>query len=103
MQKKLRFQVLGEYLKQKRIAAGLTQGYVSQELGYSSPQFISNFERGICAPPLSTIRVIVGLYKIPVNTVIKILLAEQGRYMKDYLSTSSSKRVFSKKAAKKNS
>ena len=43
------FQVLGDYLQSKRMKVGLSQGDVATKLGYSSPQFISNFERGLCA------------------------------------------------------
>ena len=42
---------LAKGLKQKRVAAGLSQRDVSDELGYSTPQFISNWERGISCPP----------------------------------------------------
>ena len=43
---------LGTYLKQVRETSGLTQHDVSAKLGYSSPQFISNIERGISVVPL---------------------------------------------------
>lgn len=55
---------LGEYLLKQRKAAGLTQKELSETLGYSSAQFISNFERGITAPPLSKMDKIVKTLKI---------------------------------------
>ena len=46
----------GEYLKEKRVAADLTQKEVAEKIGYSSAQYISNFERGIALPPLSKLK-----------------------------------------------
>lgn len=51
-------------LKEKRIEAGLTQQQVASQLGYSSPQFISNWERGISHPPIETLKQIGKLYGI---------------------------------------
>lgn len=44
---------LGQFLQQARLNANLSQRELSIHLGYSSAQFISNFERGISLPPLS--------------------------------------------------
>lgn len=66
---------LGEYLQRAREAKGLTQREVSLELGYSSPQFISNFERGISAPPVRRLRVLIKRYGISQTKVVQLLLA----------------------------
>ena len=42
------YKEFGAYLKSKRTKAQLSQTEVSEALGYTSPQFISNFERGLC-------------------------------------------------------
>lgn len=42
---------LAEALKQAREKAELSQGEVAKALGYSSPQFVSNMERGLCSIP----------------------------------------------------
>ncbi len=55
---------LGNYLKEKRETAGLSQKDVSQKLGYTSTQFISNWERGLASPPLVALAELVQLYKI---------------------------------------
>ncbi|MFS4457901.1 helix-turn-helix domain-containing protein [Bdellovibrio sp. HCB2-146] len=52
---------LGTFLKVKRIEAGLTQLDISRALDYTSPQFISNWERGTSHPP---IRLLVELCKM---------------------------------------
>lgn len=42
---------LGEVLQMAREKKGLTQQTVADKLGYTSPQFISNVERGISVFP----------------------------------------------------
>lgn len=68
---------LGNYLKRKRVEAGITQSDVAKRLGYSTPQFISNIERGLCSPPLKNLRVLVKMYRIPVSEIMKLILNEQ--------------------------
>lgn len=55
--------VLADYLKTKREATKLSQKQVSEALGYSSAQFISNWERGESTPPIHTIKKLSKLYK----------------------------------------
>lgn len=68
---------LGSYLKQQRERKGLTQSEVASKLGYGSPQFISNIERGISNVPLKSLKVIINLYQIPPQEVIDILIQER--------------------------
>ncbi len=65
---------LGEYLQAMRQKKGLTQRDVSQELKYSSAQFISNFERGITSPPLKKLKILIELYGLPVEKVMDLIL-----------------------------
>jgi len=70
---------LGEYLRRKREALSLTQSEVAQRLGYGSPQFISNIERGISNVPVKSLRIMIDLYQISANEVIQILLDDKRR------------------------
>ena len=70
-------QTLGSYLKDKRIEADLTQLEVAKKLGYSSPQFISNFERGLCSPPLKQLKKITKLYDINPTDIIDLMMDDQ--------------------------
>ncbi|HMN68686.1 MAG TPA: helix-turn-helix transcriptional regulator [Bdellovibrionales bacterium] len=79
---------LGNYLKDVREDAELTQADVSQKLGYTSPQFISNIERGISVVPLKTLARMVGLYKINPESVVKIILESQRRLLREKLMRS---------------
>lgn len=79
------FEVLGSYLQEKRVEAGLSQGVVAAKLGYSSPQFISNFERGLCAPPLAKLKSIIDMYDLNAEEVIKIMLSEHEKHIRKAL------------------
>lgn len=65
---------LARYLKQKRLAAGLSQVEVAQKLGYTTSQFVSNWERGVAPPPVRTLRKLAQLYKVPANDLYELLL-----------------------------
>jgi transcriptional regulator with XRE-family HTH domain len=83
-----RFKTLGTFLKKRRCALNLTQLEVSLKLGYTNAQFLSNCERGLCAPPLKTIRELVTIYKVPVKTMINLLMDEQRKLLQSELTRS---------------
>lgn len=68
---------LGQFLKQKRQEAGLSQLEVSSHLGYSTPQFISNIERGLSHLPLYQIPKLAGLYGVPLDELKEVIFEEQ--------------------------
>lgn len=65
---------LGAYLQEMRLKTKLTQREVSIALGYSSAQFISNFERGIASPPHKKLKELIRLYRMPVEKVMNLVL-----------------------------
>lgn len=64
---------VGEFLKNARLAKNFTQSYVARQLGYSSAQFISNFERGIALPPVKKLKMLVKLYALSSTELIDIV------------------------------
>jgi transcriptional regulator with XRE-family HTH domain len=86
------FKVLGDFLQSRRIKAGLSQGDVATKLGYSSPQFISNFERGLCAPPLNKLKMLLALYDLNGEDVMKLMLKEHEKHLRKALGLKSKKR-----------
>lgn len=76
---------LGDFLRDTREGSQLTQADVSQRLGYSSPQFISNIERGISVIPLKTLAKMVHLYKVNPEIVVKIILESQRKLLREKL------------------
>jgi transcriptional regulator with XRE-family HTH domain len=67
----------GHHWKQLREKAGLTQRDVSESLGYSTPQFISNVERGRCRFPVEKLSKIKKLYKLSANQIVDLILNEE--------------------------
>jgi transcriptional regulator with XRE-family HTH domain len=65
---------LSKFLKEKRLEAGLSQGAVAKKLGYTSPQFVSNWERSLSQPPVATLRKIAQIYNISPNDMFDVML-----------------------------
>jgi transcriptional regulator with XRE-family HTH domain len=86
------FQVLGDYLQTRRVKSGLSQGDVASKLGYSSPQFVSNFERGLCAPPLNKMKTLVQLYDMNSEEVLKLMMKEHEKQLRKNLGINKKKR-----------
>lgn len=65
---------IGEFLRAKRLAAGLSQGEVARALGYSTAQFISNWERNISQPPIQTMRILAKLFRTDEHELFNLIL-----------------------------
>lgn len=65
---------LAQFLKEKRTQAGLSQKDVATKLGYSTSQFISNWERGISHPPMHTLRKLANMYAVMPDQMFQVLL-----------------------------
>jgi len=68
--------------KTLRERAGLTQREVSDSLGYSTSQFISNVERGRCRFPIQKLSKIKKLYRLSTDQMIDLVLAEEKLLLK---------------------
>ena len=77
---------LGQVLRGVREKSKLTQAQVSNKLGYTSPQFISNIERGISVVPLKTLSRMVNLYKMKPDSVVRIILDSQRKLLRQHLT-----------------
>lgn len=62
-------------LKKLREKQGITQSDLAAALGYTSPQFISNIERGIAMLPVRKYRKTAKLLKVSPEKLINIKLA----------------------------
>jgi len=60
----------GKVLKQLREKAGLTQAAFARGLGYTTPQFISNWETGKSRPPVSKFNKLAKMYGVKVDVFI---------------------------------
>jgi transcriptional regulator with XRE-family HTH domain len=73
---------LHQYLREKRLAAGLTQRDLGNLLGYK-PQFITNWERGASSPPARTLSKLVKVLKIPEDELLGILTEQSVTYWRN--------------------
>lgn len=78
----LRKKIVGKFLRERRVKAGLTQMEVAQELRYSTAQFISNWERGISMPPMETLPKLSNMMKIPPRDFIDVMSKYQEQVLK---------------------
>lgn len=83
---------VGTYLKSQRENAGLTQREVSEALGYSSAQFISNLECGVSLLPLKRIQVLLKMYGADATTFIELVLESERKILRATLGNSRRKR-----------
>lgn len=67
-------QELGPFLHKHRLAAGYTQMAVAAELGYTTPQFISNWERGVSSPPLNVLAKICEIYGVSEENLFDLVV-----------------------------
>jgi transcriptional regulator with XRE-family HTH domain len=86
----LKYQTVGEFLKNARQNRNLSQWEVAKQLGYSSPQFISNIERGISPPPVETLKQFMVLYKISSKLIVEVMRDDYSRALKKELAKVSS-------------
>ena len=73
---------MGTYFKRMRKQSGLSQLEVSKRLGYGSAQFISNWERGLAAPPLEKLGALVKMYGVNPEEVFQFIMSYQEKLLR---------------------
>lgn len=81
-EQELRHRIVGRFLKESREDAGLTQQEVATRLSYSTPQYISNWERGVSLPPLDQLPRLSRMFSVPPGRIIEVLHAYQDEHLK---------------------
>jgi|GEM_PF-792835 len=76
------FKKLGQYFSEARKSAGVSQLEVSSELGFSSPQHISNIERGLASPNFDIIRKLIKIYVLSEARVIEDMANIQKEFLR---------------------
>ena len=71
----IRKAAISDLLKKGRSNAGLSQADVARELGYTSPQFVSNWERGLSSPPVPKLKKLCKMYQLPVEDAYQAMLS----------------------------
>ncbi len=66
---------LASELLRLRNAARLSQKDIAMKLGYGTSQFISNWERGLSAPPVRQLKLLAGYYKLNPSDLKALIVA----------------------------
>lgn len=74
---------IGLIFKEARLKAGLAQKEVSSAMGWDTPQYVSNWERGIANPPLTRIRELCDLLGISKSKIKSAYKQEFEQKLKD--------------------
>ncbi len=82
-----RYQKLSTFLRTARAKAGLSQQEVSKKLGFTGPQFVSNWERGLAAPPLTCLKKLAQMYDVDSEAVFQMILSEVEAEMRHQFSS----------------
>ncbi len=69
---------LGLYFKRARESAGLSQLALAKRLGYETPQFVSNWERGLSKPPISSMRDLCSELRLDPKKIHKMFVDQYG-------------------------
>lgn len=72
---------MADFFREAREKVGLTQMEVAIALGYSTAQFVSNWERGKSGVPVSVLGRLISLYKLDKNRIIDLVLAAESEYL----------------------
>ncbi|MBY0315669.1 MAG: helix-turn-helix domain-containing protein [Bdellovibrionales bacterium] len=75
------FKVIGNYLREKRVGLGIAQIEVSKALGFTSPQYVSNWERGLAPPPSKSLKAIAEILGIDKKELIRVLMKMEEEYL----------------------
>jgi len=66
---------ISDLLKKARENSGLSQAEVARELGYTSPQFVSNWERGLSSPPVPKLKKLCKMYELAMDDAYHAMLS----------------------------
>jgi transcriptional regulator with XRE-family HTH domain len=76
---------IGEMLAAAREEKGLSQLALSKKLGYSSPQYVSNWERGACGPPINKLSRLVKILNVHPEELLEAILEETENFLRSEL------------------
>jgi transcriptional regulator with XRE-family HTH domain len=80
-----KFEATSKYFRQKRLDAEITQAELAKALGFTSAQIVSNWERGICAPPMASLRTLVKTLKLRPEEVADVISEENRKILLENL------------------
>ena len=85
---KLKYQAsvpLSEFLRSTRERVGLSQLDVATQLGYTSAQFISNWERGLSNPPPQAVKILASVFHLNADDFFEFYLEHSKQRLESQL------------------
>lgn len=82
---KIKNNILGTYLKEQRLKRALSQSDLASALKYESPQYISDWERGVSAPPLKKLFPLSRILHVKADVIFQLLLKSSLQKLEDDL------------------
>ena len=70
------FNCLGEYLREKRLEKDMSQAELARSLSNVHVQFVSNWERGLCAPPGHSFQKLIDVLKLDRGILVEVMLKD---------------------------
>lgn len=67
-------ETLGSFIRKMCLEKGYSQAELATSLGYTSPQFISDWERGISSPPVKKLHELSVLLHVKVDVLFDLLV-----------------------------
>jgi len=67
-------ETLGSFIRKMRLEKEFSQADLAANLGYTSPQFISDWERGISTPPVKKLHELAILLEVKVDVLFDLLV-----------------------------
>lgn len=77
---------LGTFIKERRLRKGISQAELAERLGYASPQFVSDWERGVSSPPIKKLPEISKELGVSMNTLFDLLVELATTQLKESLN-----------------
>jgi len=70
------FENIAQLTKLSRKDIGMTQLELSEKLGYSNGQFVSNLERGVCGLPRKKMKIYCKALKVKRVDMVRVILED---------------------------
>lgn len=83
--RKVQMRHLNLLVKTARIKKGISQGDLAMRLGYSSAQFVSNWERELSNPPVEKLKKLSKMLAIPREQILEAFMKDQKETIERFL------------------
>lgn len=70
------FNHLGTFLREKRLEKELSQAELARTLKDVHVQFVSNWERGLCAPPSHSFQKLIEVLRLNREDLVEVMLRD---------------------------